>query len=155
MEQNALPSTQASGIYTLKQANISIFIGFEAARRTSNFGDIRADYLNIRPIFINPIFYPLQYLVWNCFIRANRNECQHTDCRIILPVNLGAGYVEAVFRPSKDALDNTALFFERVGREGEMYFETEDVHGLWGEIYTLATEDVVLEAISFAISSEE
>ncbi len=93
-----------------------------------NLRDIRPGYFDIGPPLVDPLFHPLQYLPGNLFIRADGNESECSHCGIILPVNLGACNIEAVSRPSEDALDDAAFFFEGMRRQGEMDFKTEDEH---------------------------
>ena len=50
--------------------------------------------------------------------------------RIVLAVHLGAGDIEAVARAAKDALDDTPLFLEGAGRQGQMKFKAIYEHGL-------------------------
>ena len=117
--------TLITGIYTLKQVTVSRFIIAKRRTCTSYLGDIGGRYFNIRPSFVDPVFYPLQNLARDVFIRTDRNESEHRHRGVILPVNLGASNVEAVSRPPQNTFDDTPLLFERVGREGKVDFEAE------------------------------
>jgi hypothetical protein len=64
-------------------------------------------------------------------VRTDSNKTKHRDSVIFLSVNLGAGHVKPVARPSQNTFNYAALLFEGVRRERQMNFEAIDKHGLW------------------------
>ena len=101
----------------------------EAEKHTSYFGDIRSRYLHIRPSLVDPIFHPLQHLPWDLLIRTDGNKRKNSHRSIILSIDLRTRHIKAVPGTTKYALDDPALLFKRMRRQGEMDFEAVDEHG--------------------------